>query len=137
MPIVRLNRTILVVGIVLGGVFRQPLATTALFAVLLPTTIWGQRASLIAWAGRRLLRSRIIGAEFEDARLMRFNNTIATLLLGGAQICFLLHAPVAGWALSAMVALAAAVALAGYCVGCFLYFQLRQRMHRRDAGGVR
>ena len=45
------------------------------------------------------------------------------LLLGGAQIAFLLGAPIAGWALALMVAAAAGVALAGFCFGCYLYTQ--------------
>jgi hypothetical protein len=130
MPIVKLNRWILVTGIALGLVLQQPLFTTALFLILLPAALFGQRGSVIFQAGRRVLSRRIVGAEVEDRRLMRFNNTIATLLLGLAQAAFLLGAPAAGWALSLMVAVAASVALAGFCVGCFLYYQFKLQRFR-------
>ena len=57
--------------------------------------------------------------------MMRFNNGIAAALLGGAQAAFLVDQPVVGWGLALMVALAATIALAGFCLGCFLYTQLR------------
>src|SRR5215210_7652132 len=115
MPIVRLNRWTLLTGILVGLVLQQPLITTFLFLILLPAVLYGQRRSLIFQIGKRLLASRLAGAEGEDRRLMRFNNSIATILLGLAQVAFLLGAPIAGWALSLMVATAAAVALAGFC----------------------
>jgi hypothetical protein len=126
MPIVKLNRTMLVVGIVGGLLLQAPLITTLLFAILLPTVFGGQRWSLVAWAGRRLFARQIATAEYEDSRLMRFNNTIAVVLLGAAQVAFVLGAPIVGWALAAAVAIAASVALAGFCVGCFLYFQFQR-----------
>jgi len=130
MPIVRLNRWTLLTGITVGFVLQQPLFTTALFLVLLPAVLYGQRRSLIFQVGKRLLASRIAGAEGEDRRLMRFNNSIAVVLLGLAQAAFLLGAPVVGWVLSLMVAAAAAVALAGFCFGCFLFMRFKLYRYR-------
>jgi hypothetical protein len=135
MPIVRLNRWTLLTGITLGLVFQQPLATTILFLILLPAVLYGQRRSLIFQVGKRLLASRIeearaAGEVGEDRRLMRFNNSIALSLLGLAQVAFLLGAPVVGWALSAMVAAAAGIALAGFCFGCFLFMRFKLYRYR-------
>jgi hypothetical protein len=130
MPIVKLNRWMLVVGIVAAALLQQPLITTILFLILLPTPLGGQRWSLVARTGRALLARQIATAPQEDSRLMRFNNAIAVILLGGAQIAFLLGAPVVGWVLAGMVAAAAAIALAGFCVGCFLYFQFQMRRNQ-------
>lgn len=130
LPIVRLNRWTLVVGILAGLALQQPLLTTLLFAIFLPATIFGQRASLIFLIGRRLFARRIPDAEREDRRMQRFNNAIATILLGAAQIAFLVGAPVVGWTLALTVALAATIALAGFCIGCFLYYQLKLQRFR-------
>jgi hypothetical protein len=130
LPIVTLNRATLVVGIAGGFVLQQPLLTTALFAILLPAVLWGQRASLIFQVGRRALAAQNARAAREDRRLMRFNNSIAVILLGLAQAAFLLGAPVAGWVLAGLVAVAAGVALAGFCVGCFLYYQFKLYRYR-------
>ena len=136
LPIVALNRWTLVTGIVIGFVVQQPLLTTLLFLILLPAVLIGQRASLIFQVGSRLLAAQNAGAEREDRRLMRFNNSIAVILLGLAQVAFALGVPVVGWTLSGLVAVAAGVALAGFCVGCFLYHQLnlfRYRLRQRRA----
>lgn len=134
MPIVKLNRWILVTGILAGLIMQQALFTTALFLLLLPTIIFGRRGSLVAKIGRRLFAKQIPTAECEDLRLTRFNNTIALVLLGAAQVAFLCGAPILGWILSLMVAVAAGIALAGFCVGCFLYFQYKMLRYRLFGG---
>lgn len=130
LPIVTLNRSVLLGGVVIGLIVQQPLFTTLLFALLLPAVIFGQRGSPIALAGRRLFARQILTAEREDRRLMRFNNSIALVLLGAGQIAFVAGLPVLGWALSLMVAVAAGVALAGFCFGCFLYYQFKLQRYR-------
>jgi len=50
-------------------------------------------------------------------------------------LAFLFDLEVVGWALSLAVAIAAGVALAGFCLGCFLYF--RHRMNRYKLFGGR
>src|SRR5215207_1683695 len=101
LPIVQLNRWVLVVGVVGGLILRQPLLTTALFLVVLSAVLFGRRGSLIFQAGRLLLAKRnakaLSAGEVEDPRLMRFNNTLAAMLLGGAQLAFLLGLEVVGW----------------------------------------
>lgn len=128
MPIVRLNRWTLLVGIVAGAILQQPLITTLLFLILAGSLVFGPRGSLIFQAGKRLFARQNATAEREDRRLMRFNNSIAAILLGLAQVAFALGAPLLGWVLALLVATAAGVALAGFCVGCFLYYQFK--LHR-------
>lgn len=130
LPIVALNRWTLLVGIVAGFLLQQPLLTTLLFLILLPAVLIGQRASLIFQVGKRLLAAQNARAPREDRRLMRFNNSIALILLGLAQVAFAFGVPVVGWALAGLVAVAAGVALAGFCVGCFLYYQFRLNRRR-------
>jgi hypothetical protein len=130
MPIVTLNRAALFGGIAIGLALRQPLWTTTLFVILLPAALFGRRASLFYLLGRILLAKWIPASEREDPRLMRFNNSLSAALLGAAQIAFLLRAWMLGWVLAGMVALAAGLALAGFCVGCLLYYQLKLRRYR-------
>jgi hypothetical protein len=140
MPIVSLNRAILLGGILLAILFRQPLVITLLFLLVVLPVLFGRKASLIFIAGSRIFADRIRDAATESPELMRFNNAIAALLLGAAQIAFLSGAVMAGWILSGMVALAAAVALCDFCFGCFLYFQFnmqRYRLFGRKACGVK
>jgi len=130
LPIVRLNRVVLLSGVVTAIVFQQPIVTSALFFMILSAVIFGKEGSLIFFIGSRLLAKQNKDAATEDPRLMRFNNSIAAILLGGAQIAFLLGNPLAGWILSGMVAIAATIALAGFCFGCFLFFQFKLQRFR-------
>lgn len=123
LPIVKLNRAVLLVGIVAAIAFQQPIVTTILFLIILPAVIFGRNGSLIFFIGSRLFEKQNREATTEDPKLMRFNNSIAAILLGGAQIAFLLGAPLAGWILSGFVAVAATIALLGFCFGCFLFYQ--------------
>jgi hypothetical protein len=130
MPIVVLNRWILLGGVLLSVITQQAWITTLLFLMLAAAVFGGPRFSLPAIVGRKLFADRIPDAAREDLQLARFNNGIALALLGLAQLAFIAGAPVIGWILALMVAAAAGVALAGFCVGCFLFFQFRMLRHR-------
>ena len=133
-PIVTLNRAMLLGGIALAFLTQQPWITTLLLVILIAAVLFGPQGSLPFQVGSRLLAGRVRDAiargDVEDRRLMRFNNSIAIVLLTLAQLAFLLGATVVGWVLCGMVALAATVALAGFCVGCFLYYRLRLAQYR-------
>lgn len=130
LPVVNLNRAILAIGILLALIFQQVWITTILFLILLPTTLFGRKYSLIFYIGQFLLKKHIPKAEREDQRLQRFNNTIAATLLGISQILFAVGLPTAGWIFAGFVMLASGIALAGFCVGCFLYYQFKLNRYR-------
>jgi hypothetical protein len=130
--VVRLNRWTIVVSVLLAFALRAPIVTTALFLIIAPTVLFGRRGSFIYQLGSRLFPAPASDTEGEDPGLMRFNNALAALMLGLAQIAFLVHLDPVGWFLAACTALAAAVALAGFCVGCFLYYQFKLNLR---AGG--
>lgn len=139
MPIVRFNRALLLSGALLAFILREPLVTTALFLLILPAALLGRRWSPIFMAGSLLFAKWIPGAATDSPEVMRFNNAIAAILLGAAQVAFLLGATAVGWVLSGIVALAAAVALCGFCFGCFLFYQFnlqRYRLCGKQQGGA-
>lgn len=130
LPIVKLNRWVIVLLAGAALLTAQPLVSTLLFLLVLPAALFGQRFSPIFKAGRLLFGARLAVAPVEDRRVQRFNNSIAAVMLGGAQIAFLLKVPALGWGLTAGVGAAAAIALAGFCFGCFLYFQFKLQRYR-------
>jgi hypothetical protein len=130
LPIVRLNRATILLGVILAYVLQAPLITTAVFVVVALAAAFGRRASLIYLIGSFLFRGPADPAHDEDPRLMRFNNTLAAIILGAAQIAFAVHAPIVAWAFAGIAALAAAVALAGFCFGCFLFYQFKLNRSR-------
>jgi len=130
LPVVTLNRGVLLAGVLGAIAVQQPFLITLLFLVILPAVLFGRSASLIFLVGSHLLARQNENAPLESPQLMRFNNAIAAILLGAAQLAFVLDAPMAGWVLSGMVGIAAAVALGGFCFGCFLYYQFNLQRYR-------
>ena len=136
-PIVAVNRGIIVGGVLLALWSDQPLITTLVLALLVPAALFGRKASPIFRIGSILFREAISHAPTEDQRVQRFNNIIAVVMLGAAQLAFVLGAAWLGWVFSVAVAFAALVALCGFCVGCFLYFQFRINRSRLFRSGAR
>ncbi|KUP23057.1 DUF4395 domain-containing protein [Paenibacillus sp. DMB5] len=67
----------------------------------------------------------------EDWDQQQFNQSIAVFCLAGGLISYL-----AGWTLAAsiftaMVAIAATVALLGFCIGCFIHYQWKMYSYKR------
>jgi len=129
-PIVTLNRAVLTVGVLVALLTQQIWIITILFLIILPTTLFGKRFSLIYYIGNILFKKQIQNSQYEDAGLQRFNNTIATTLLGFSQISFLAGQSILGWIFASMVMLASGVALLGFCIGCFLYYQFKIQRYR-------
>lgn len=130
-PIVTLNRAVLTFGVFVALLTQQIWITTMLFLILLPTTLLGKRFSLVYFVGNIVFKKQIQNSQYEDAGLQRFNNTIATTLIGFSQISFLAGQFILGWIFATMVMLASGVALLGFCVGCFLYYQFKIQRYRR------
>lgn len=129
-PIVTLNRAVLTVGVLVALLTQQIWIITILFLIILPTTLFGKRFSLVYYIGKILFKKQIQNSQYEDAGLQRFNNTIATTLLGFSQISFLAGQSILGWIFASMVMLASGVALLGFCIGCFLYYQFKIQRYR-------
>lgn len=68
----------------------------------------------------------------EDRDQQQFNQTIAVICLGLGLISFLLEWTTVGYIFTIMVGMAAFIAICGFCVGCFIHFQLNQYKYRRS-----
>ncbi len=67
----------------------------------------------------------------EDWEQQKFNQTIAVICLGLGYSGFLFNIDLLGYIFTAMVGIAASVALLGFCIGCFILFQWKQFQYRR------
>lgn len=129
--LVKFNQAVLVVGTGLALIFQQPLVLLALFILLVVPLLTGPRLNLIFMLGKWLLpRSLAEKSDQEAYELQRFNQSIATILLGIASTVLLISGHWSGWVFSTMVTIAAGIALAGFCIGCFIYFQWKQWQHK-------
>lgn len=82
--------------------------------------------------GKYILRKEASDYIPEDAQEQKFNSSIASFCLAGGLIGFLLGWKVVGYVFTIMVATASSIAIAGFCIGCFLHFQLKQWQYRRS-----
>lgn len=66
----------------------------------------------------------------EDVTQQKFNSCIAIFCLLVGFIGFTAGLPIVGYIFTVMVALASGIAILGFCIGCFLFFQINQFKYR-------
>ncbi|MFV8826567.1 DUF4395 domain-containing protein [Alkalihalobacterium sp. APHAB7] len=122
---VRTNQYVMVV-LTLFSILLQNVSLLALtlLIVLLPL-LFGPKANITFNVAKVLIKD-VSNEETEAAELQRFNQIIAASLLSIALIVLLTTGHWFGWVLVGMVTVAASVALLGFCVGCFMYFQFKK-----------
>jgi uncharacterized membrane protein len=130
-PYVRSNQAAMVILIALSAIFQLPWIILIVFAVEVAGLAFGAKGNLFVGIARPFLRSLVARSHTEALELQRFNNTIAVVLLTLSVICFSLGFTIAAYIFAGMVALAAFVAICGYCIGCTLYYQFKRLRARR------
>lgn len=134
LPIVNFSRAIYVVALVTALALQQPIITSVLLLIVTLGVAGGARWNVLGRLGRIIFGKRIAAnpaVPLEDARLIRFNNLIVIGLLGAAQVAFwVTRTPLVGWVFVGMIIAASVAALAGYCVGCVLYYQFKLHKYK-------
>jgi hypothetical protein len=67
----------------------------------------------------------------EDWEQQQFNQKIAVFCLAAGFVSFLLGWETGGYAFTILVAVAATIALLGFCIGCFIHYQWKLYMYRK------
>lgn len=124
-PVLTFTRWVYFIILVSSILLQNPWETTVLLVLLLPVVIFGKKWNIIGRFGKKLLASKITGSLYEDRRLIQFNNTLLVIMLILAQAAFLTGNRVIGWVITSMAIAATGLALAGYCVGCYLYYKFK------------
>ncbi|WP_245712558.1 DUF4395 domain-containing protein [Anaerobacillus alkalilacustris] len=125
---VKTNQIIMVILTLSSIVLQSILLLFIAFLFVITPLVLGQKANLAFYIAKRLFPHNV-GGETEAAVLQKFNQTIGGLLLTLALLIYLWTGSWVAWLLTGMVTLAATVALLGFCVGCFLYFQFKKLKH--------
>ncbi|MGE7665409.1 DUF4395 domain-containing protein [Ureibacillus composti] len=68
----------------------------------------------------------------EDVTQQKFNSCIAIFCLALGFISFIVGWTIVGYIFTIMVAVASFIAILGFCIGCFIFFQLKQFKYRRS-----
>ncbi|HRJ41082.1 MAG: DUF4395 family protein [Caldilineaceae bacterium] len=126
----KVNQSFIIGLLLLAFLLNQPWLVAFVGLVMLVGTVWPQ-------AG---LFKRIYSDLLKPAGLLKadprpdtpaphlFAQGIGALVLGVAVLVFTAGGVVAGWLLTALVIMLAAInLLTGFCAGCFIYFQLARR----------
>ncbi|WP_041966236.1 DUF4395 domain-containing protein [Mesobacillus selenatarsenatis] len=83
--------------------------------------------------GRRFLRKQTSEYIPEDWEQQQFNQKIAVFCLAGGIISYASGLTALGHIFTVMVALAAFIAILGFCIGCFIRFQLSKYKPKKHA----
>ena len=83
---------------------------------------------------RQFLRKPLSEYAAEDRIQQQFNQCIAVICLAIGLAAYAAHWTIVAYVFTAIVALAAFVAILGFCVGCFIRYQWSQY---RYTGGIR
>ena len=126
----KVNQSFIIGLLVLAWLLAQPWLVAFVGLVMLVGTVWPQ-------AG---LFKRIYTDFLKPAGLLKpdsqadtpephlFAQGVGALVLAVAVLAFAVGGVVVGWLLTAVVIVLAAINLfAGFCLGCFIYFQLARR----------
>jgi|DewCreStandDraft_2_1066082.scaffolds.fasta_scaffold03162_4 hypothetical protein len=127
---IKFAQTVVALWIVVAGLLNAPWLVLFLAAALALSAAAPQR-SLFRWVYQRVavplgvVRPRVIP---DDPAPHRFAQALGAGVLWVATLALFVGASVAGWTLAALVAVLALLnVLAGFCAGCFLYYQLARR----------
>ncbi|WP_274308890.1 DUF4395 domain-containing protein [Solibacillus daqui] len=127
-PLVRVNQWTIFISVVLTWITGQYwLLTIPLVANLLGVLTGFNPIMRIA---KLFLTKEIKSYIPEDIGQQKFNATIACVCLAGGLLGFLLDISVIAYSFTIMVGLASFIAILGFCIGCFLHFQLKQFQYR-------
>lgn len=123
----RFNQASIITLLVLAFVLNQPWLVAAVAAVMAVGTVW-PAAALFKSIYQTVVRPRgwlrpDVAPDTADAHL--FAQGVGALFLIAGSAALFSGAAVVGWALAWVVTILAAVNLFfGFCLGCFIYYQL-------------
>ncbi|MFC5401657.1 DUF4395 family protein [Cohnella soli] len=124
MRYVKANQTGIVITVLLALLLDLPWLLAVLWAIQLIGIATDGKLNLFARIGKAVLKNP--GQETQALELTRFNNLLAVLFLTLSLLSFVLGWQIAGYVFAAMLLLAASIALLGYCIGCTVYFWVKQ-----------
>lgn len=135
-PLVRANQSVIVASVLISWVLS--IWSDSFYLILLIPLLSGLSGlafgvNPVFKIARRFLKKPAASYLQEDAADQRFNQILAVSMLSASLLSFMLDMPVLGYLFSAYVFTAALVALLGFCVGCFIRYQLMMRRTARSS----
>jgi hypothetical protein len=132
LPFVRTNQWMIVFTVLATLLFSQPWILVIPLLVGIISLSTGKNPAF--WLARPFLSKPLDQYPAEDPDQQRFNQWISVICLAVSLIAFTLGWTTVGTVFAVMVALAAFIAILGFCIGCFIRYQYLQWKHRRQKG---
>jgi hypothetical protein len=123
MHFIRANQSGILIFIIAAVVINQPLLLGIPLLVQVISRTYGIKNN---WFVRLLAPLFPQSSKTEARELLRFNNLLAILFLVGGLVFFVIGVEVVAYIFVAMLTIAVVLALSGFCLGCFMYFQWKQ-----------
>lgn len=128
MYLIKGNQIGIVTFVLLAIVLQQPVLIWALWLIQIIPFLSNSNVNMFIWITKLVVRNPHASGEQQALELARFNQTIAVVLLTLSSVLLLLSLDIAGYVFAAFVSVAALAAIAGYCIGCTLYYQYKKWM---------
>lgn len=128
-PLVRTNQWVIVISVILTWVSGQAWFLLIPFVAGMLGLLFGFNP--VMRIAKLFLRKEPKAYIPEDWEQQQFNQKMAVTCLGLGFISFMLGWNAAGYLFTILVALAAFVAILGFCIGCFILYQWKQYQYRR------
>ncbi len=127
---IRTNQAFIISLLVVAFIVQVPLLVVFVSVVLL-ISIWDERFALFKQLYVRLLRPRGIvrpDVQIDNPEPHRFSQGLGGIFTGLSSLALLAGISALGWGLAWLVIVLASLNLfAGFCAGCFVYYQLSKR----------
>lgn len=130
-PLVRTNQWFLVISILATWMSGQSWLLLLPLGVGLLGIFFGFNP--IMRAAKLFLRKHPSEYILEDWEQQQFNQVIAVVCLGLGLMGYVLQWKVMAYVFTALVALAAGIAIMGFCIGCFIRYQWTQYIYRKGS----
>ncbi len=127
-PLVRTNQWFIVIAVIATWLTNQYWILALPLATGLTGIVFG--VNPIMRLAKLFLRKPANQYIPEDRDQQKFNQIIAVACLGLGLIGYIIHFKIMAYGFTIMVALAAFIAILGFCVGCFIRYQWLQYRHR-------
>lgn len=131
-PYLRANQTGIVAFVILAVVMQNPLTIALLWLIEVTGLLFGAKENLFIRLTKPFLTRWVAKSQTEARELTRFNNTLAVIFLTLSLVLFGLGLSLAGYIVAGLLAIVAFIAICGFCLGCFLYFQYKQLTNRKN-----
>jgi hypothetical protein len=128
LPLVRSNQVGIVIVALLAIFLQWPWLIMTLWLIQLLGLLFGLRFNAFVALARPWLRTQ--DSDTQHVELARFNNILALIFLTASMIALAFQNFIVAYVFVGMLACAAFLAICGFCIGCLIYFQLKQRLHR-------